>query len=215
MYTLIEAVTPYLSEIEKAMLSLTCNWMYENVGRKYSLIDSCIVSKDLRMLNIVEKWGNRWNNESYRLLGSTDGIGLLMVYFQRFNVEQLEVIAEASIFSNSKKTLSFLWKTRITRRQDYASSDIVRVDGNRLREIIEMAIVNDRSLLKQLAQKSKLRRHDFCQCLFGLACKYRDFEACSYICEINCNTIFSTHNREDYDWINPYYEVRLLEVRQG
>jgi len=209
MYTLIEAVSPYLTEIEKAMLSLTCRSLQKCIERKYSLIDSCIVSKDLRMLNIVERWGNNWNNESCRLLGERDGIGFLMVYIQRFNLEQLGIIAEAFIRGNSPKVLTYFWTTY----QLWEDTNVhgFGINGKRIYTIVKKVVLEDQSTLMVLAQVPMMETVCFHQYVFALACKYKNLEACGYLYEINCCIIFLIFNQEDYDWVSPYYEVRLLE----
>jgi hypothetical protein len=93
----ISLISSSLAEAEKAMFSFTNKTYHEIIPRSYPLLDSCIISRNVKWLKLAEEWGNRWTDSSFMTIGRTDNLGFFTMFLCEWNSSQIDLIVTAAV----------------------------------------------------------------------------------------------------------------------
>jgi hypothetical protein len=86
---IILAITLRLTELDKALLSFTCNHLHTVVPRSLSLMEACVIENNYKSINLAKSWGNNWNKQACLILGQCDNLGLFNMELNTFTAEAL------------------------------------------------------------------------------------------------------------------------------
>jgi hypothetical protein len=107
---IVHTICSQLTEVEKAFLSFTSHDYRSIIPRRYSLLDSCIISRLYKWMRLAEDWHNVWTRSSYVTLGKEDNLGFFTLNRSKFSKEGIELVLLSAVHNDKIQIIqSFLF----------------------------------------------------------------------------------------------------------